>query len=68
MEAERHEPTPLTSEDPAPSGHEAEDQPDPLLERLQEVDRRARALIRKHPTTVLVAAVALGFLMGRILR
>ena len=50
--------------------------PNPLdKERLKiiedgarQLDRRARAFIREHPATVVLAAVAIGFLFGRLVR
>jgi len=47
---------------------DAEEPKVPLLERLEEADRRLRTLIRNHPTTAVFAAVAVGFALGRILR
>jgi ElaB/YqjD/DUF883 family membrane-anchored ribosome-binding protein len=41
---------------------------DAMAEQVRDLDRRARAFVREHPTTTVVAAVAVGFLIGRILR
>lgn len=36
--------------------------------RARRLDRQARHFIREHPTTVVIAAVAIGFLVGRLVR
>lgn len=40
---------------------------DHYREQVQDMDRRARTFIRENPTTVVVAAVAIGFVLGRLL-
>lgn len=37
-----------------------------LRERAQELEKRTRTWIRANPTTALVGAVALGFVVGRL--
>ena len=41
---------------------------DSLLTRIRGVDTRARALVQKRPLTALAGAVAVGFLLRRLLR
>jgi ElaB/YqjD/DUF883 family membrane-anchored ribosome-binding protein len=41
---------------------------DAVAEQARELDRRARAFVREHPTATVLSAVALGFLLGRLLR
>lgn len=36
-------------------------------EQVQELDHRARTFIRENPTTVVIGAVAVGFMLGRLL-
>ncbi len=44
------------------------DQIDAIGQRARELDQRTRRYIQDNPTTALVAAVAIGFLIGRWLR
>jgi ElaB/YqjD/DUF883 family membrane-anchored ribosome-binding protein len=41
---------------------------DAVAEQARDLDRRARAFVREHPTATVLSAVALGFLLGRLLR
>lgn len=41
---------------------------DAVAEQARELDRRARAFVREHPTATVLSAVALGFVLGRLLR
>jgi ElaB/YqjD/DUF883 family membrane-anchored ribosome-binding protein len=34
----------------------------------RDIDRQAKAFIREHPASVVMAAVAIGFLIGRLVR
>jgi ElaB/YqjD/DUF883 family membrane-anchored ribosome-binding protein len=45
-----------------------DEQLDAVAERARDLDRRARTFVREHPTTTVLAAVALGFVLGRMLR
>jgi ElaB/YqjD/DUF883 family membrane-anchored ribosome-binding protein len=44
------------------------EQIDALAERVRELDLRARAFVREHPTATVASAVAIGFVIGRLLR
>lgn len=37
-----------------------------MQQRASELDRKARSFVRDNPTTTVVAAVAVGFLIGRL--
>ena len=45
-----------------------EERIDALAEQARDLDRKARAFVREHPTATVLSAVALGFLLGRMLR
>jgi ElaB/YqjD/DUF883 family membrane-anchored ribosome-binding protein len=45
-----------------------EERIDAVAEQARDLDRRARAFVREHPTATVLSAVALGFLLGRLLR
>lgn len=45
-----------------------EERIDALAEQARDLDRRAKAFVREHPTATVLSAVALGFLLGRMLR
>lgn len=39
-----------------------------LRDRATELDKQARAFIKQNPTTALVGAVVVGFLIGRMVK
>lgn len=43
------------------------DQADAVAERVRDLDLRARDFVREYPTATVVGAVAVGFLIGRLL-
>jgi ElaB/YqjD/DUF883 family membrane-anchored ribosome-binding protein len=45
-----------------------DEQLDAVAEQVRDLDRRARAFVREHPTATVLSAVAVGFLLGRLLR
>lgn len=45
-----------------------DEQLDAVAEQARDLDRRARIFVREHPTATVLSAVALGFLLGRLLR
>ena len=48
---------------------DAEESPiDQLRDRATELDRQARSFIKQNPTTALVGAVVVGFLIGRMVK
>ena len=44
------------------------EQIDAMASPAREFDQRTRTFIRENPTTALVGAIAIGFLLGRFLR
>lgn len=44
------------------------DQVDAVADRVRDLDHRARELVREYPTATVVGAVAIGFVIGRLLR
>lgn len=45
-----------------------DEQLDAVTDQIRDLDHRARAFVREHPTATVLSAVALGFLLGRLLR
>jgi len=45
-----------------------DEQLDAVAEQARDLDRRARAFVRANPTATVLSAVALGFVLGRLLR
>jgi ElaB/YqjD/DUF883 family membrane-anchored ribosome-binding protein len=45
-----------------------DEQLDAVAEQVRDFDRRARTFVREHPTATVLSAVALGFVLGRLLR
>ena len=41
---------------------------DAVANQVRDLDRQARAFIQEHPVATVAAAVALGFVIGRVLR
>ena len=53
------------------SGTDVQEEANKLMERIgnytREMDQRTRAFVRQYPTTAVLGAVAIGFVLGRIL-
>lgn len=41
---------------------------DAVAEQVRVIDRRVRTFVREHPTTTVLGAIAVGFLIGRLVR
>jgi hypothetical protein len=45
-----------------------EEQADMVADRVRALDQRARAFVREYPVATVLGAVALGYLLGRVIR
>jgi len=45
-----------------------QDQIENIQDTAREINRQARAFIREHPAQTVLAAVAIGFIIGRLVR
>jgi ElaB/YqjD/DUF883 family membrane-anchored ribosome-binding protein len=53
------------------TGNNVQDDANKLMERVseytREIDQRTRAFVREYPTAAVLGAVAVGFLVGRVM-
>lgn len=67
---------PIDSDDPIQTARDAAlrflpvdpEQIDAVADRVRELDQRARLFVRQYPTATVAGAVAIGFVIGRLLR
>ncbi|MEZ4321644.1 MAG: hypothetical protein R3F61_29490 [Myxococcota bacterium] len=58
--------TPLPLRDAADTGPDAAETLELVRERVAELDVKARRFIRQNPTTALLGAIAIGFVIGKV--